>query len=545
MKELNLNSRGLTGWQTARWRATQSLWPLTVTLLLMSVLVIGTGCRPAIDGHGHDHDGEPRMAQITVWTDRYEVFAEHRAAVAAQATRFITHVTELGTAEPRREGSMKFVLRQGDKVTEHLETAPAQAGIYTPDLHFPQAGDWQLSLLVPADATHAPVDMGVIKVYANQHAADHAEIPADPEGMILLKQQQWKIGVKTEPITRQRLVERVRTAARVRAKPGYRGAVIAPVSGQVMAPTGRALPQPGERVEAGQLLVLLQPNFSEAAARLAEADGEFHMAKAVLDQAEAAYARTKMLAAEQAKSARELQEAERVYRSAQARYAAATGLLATFRQAGGDWSSDAPLFMELRAPIAGVLDSMAAGPGEVVPAGQTLFTVLNPELVWIEANIPEASVERLSAAKGAWLELPGQPGHFVPVTEEGRGRLVSLGLEVDLATRTVPLIYEMRNTGYALRIGQWVSLQVETAWAEEALALPDEAIVEERGRPLAYVQLSGETFERRDLVLGIRDGNRVQILSGIAEGERVVTQGAYAVKLASVSSALPAHGHAH
>ena len=86
---------------------------------------------------------------------------------------------------------------------------------------------------------------------------------------------------------------------------------------------------------------------------------------------------------------------------------------------------------------------------------------------------------------------------------------------------------------------------VETARAEDALAIPSAAIVEEDGRPIAFVQVGGETFQKRDLELGIRDGNWVQVLSGITEGERVVTKGAYAVRLASVSSAIPAHGHVH
>lgn len=314
---------------------------------------------------------------------------------------------------------------------------------------------------------------------------------------------------------------------------------------QLVAPSGQALPQPGKRVEAGQLLALLRPNFSEAAARVAEADGEFNTAKAALDQAEAAYTRTKKLAAEQAKSPRELQEAELVYQSAKARYAAAAGLLATFKQAGGVSSPDAPLLMELRAPIAGVLNSMAAGPGEVVSANQPVFTVLNPESVWIEAGIPEASIARLSTGKDASVEMPGQPGQFLSITGDGRGQLVSFGLEVDLATRTVPLIYELKNPDSTLRVGQSVNLHVETARAEEALAIPSAAIVEEDGRPIAFVQLAGETFEKRDVTLGIRDGNWVQILSGITEGERVVTKGAYSVRLASVSSAIPAHGHVH
>jgi cobalt-zinc-cadmium efflux system membrane fusion protein len=120
-----------------------------------------------------------------------------------------------------------------------------------------------------------------------------------------------------------------------------------------------------------------------------------------------------------------------------------------------------------------------------------------------------------------------------------------VGIQVDAATRTVPLIYEAKNPETRLRVGQSVNLFVETSRAEDALAIPSAAIVEEDGRPIAFVQAGGETFQKRDLSLGIRDGNWVQVLSGITEGERVVTKGAYAVRLASVSSAIPAHGHVH
>jgi membrane fusion protein, heavy metal efflux system len=507
------------------------------------LLLAGGGCRPAPSGHGHDHD-EPKTAQITVWTDRYEVFAEHQAPVAGEATTLITHVTDLQTLEPRREGMMRFVMRQGDHVAEHPQAAPARAGIYLPRIIFPRAGDWHLTLLVPTDGTNAPVDLGVITVYADQNAADHAVIPDAPEGVSFLKEQQWKIGSKAEAVAKHRLVKRVKAPAHVRARPGFSASVVAPVSGQLVALEGKPMPQPGRRVEIGELLALLKPNFSEAAVRLVEADSGLAAAKAELGQAEAAYERTRKLAEEEAKSQRELQEAELAYESAKARYAAAAGLIETFKQSGDVQSGAAPLMLELRASIPGVLNSVAAGPGEVVSAGQAVFTVLNPESVWIEARIPEIDVGRLSGAKDATLELPEHPGRFVPVTAEGIGHLVSLGVEVDAATRTVPLIYQIQNP-QGLLIGQMVNLFVETAHAEETLAIPDSAIVEEDGRPIAFVQLSGETFEKRDLELGIRDGNRVQVLSGLAEGERVVTKGAYAVRLASVSSAIPAHGHVH
>ena len=59
---------------------------------------------------------------------------------------------------------------------------------------------------------------------------------------------------------------------------------------------------------------------------------------------------------------------------------------------------------------------------------------------------------------------------------------------------------------------------------------------------MAFVQVSGETFQKRELTLGMQDGAFVQVLAGLSAGERVVTKGAYAIRLASVSTTIPATG---
>ena len=73
--------------------------------------------------------------------------------------------------------------------------------------------------------------------------------------------------------------------------------------------------------------------------------------------------------------------------------------------------------------------------------------------------------------------------------------------------------------------------------------IPDSAILEEDRRWVAYTQLSGERFERREMRIGARDGQNAVILEGVALGERVVTGGVYRVHLASHSTALPTHAH--
>ena len=515
-------------------------------------VVLLSSCSRAPDAaHSVGLGGEVKTVQISVFGERHEIFAEHRLVVAGTPTKFVTHVTDLKTLEPRREGTIKFQLRLGQEApVEQTENTPTRAGIYEVMLAFPKAGDWSVTVAIPTDDGEKTIAFPPVKVFASADEVAKAPEPEAPTGISFLKEQQWKILAGTAPAAKRKLVEQLRLPARVAARPGTLAAVTPPIAGRLLLPPGKSIPLVGEKVEAGQTLALIQPSFSEMAARFVEAEGEVVRAKLALEQANLAFKRIENLAKAEAKSGRELQDAEFALKTAQAKYDAALALQGTYRQAstklGGANSATSQSAIELRAPIAGIIISQSgAAVGEFITSEKAVFTVLDAASVFIEAHVPEASVRRLGPTKAASYEVPGETGRFIPITGDGAGRLVFVGIQVDAATRTVPLVYEVKNAENVLRVGQSVNLFVETARAEDTLAIPSAAIVEEDGRPIAFVQAGGETFQKRDLTLGIRDGNWVQVLSGIKEGERVVTKGAYAVRLASVSSAIPAHGHVH
>jgi cobalt-zinc-cadmium efflux system membrane fusion protein len=75
--------------------------------------------------------------------------------------------------------------------------------------------------------------------------------------------------------------------------------------------------------------------------------------------------------------------------------------------------------------------------------------------------------------------------------------------------------------------------------------VPVEAIVEDNGSPVLYVQIGGESFERRPVRLGDRASGFVRVIGGLKSGERVVTRGAHLIRLASLAGSAPAHGHVH
>jgi membrane fusion protein, heavy metal efflux system len=122
---------------------------------------------------------------------------------------------------------------------------------------------------------------------------------------------------------------------------------------------------------------------------------------------------------------------------------------------------------------------------------------------------------------------------------------VSTSGSLDTVSRTVSMIFEAKNPPEGLMIGSHVKAYIRTQKSKKTSVIPMSALVDEDGKMVAYVQTEGEAFEKRELTLGIREGNLIQVLSGLQAKEYVVTEGAYSIRLMSVSSQLPAHGHAH
>jgi hypothetical protein len=139
-----------------------SLTPIRIVniwawLTLCALLVAACG---RLGGSQGSTEEEEKTAQVTVWSDRFEIFLEHRLIVVNTPTKFITHVTDLTTLEPRREGPLTFILRRGsEEPITHVEPTLARDGIYIPELTFPKPGEWILSLRIPSAGQEHVVEL--------------------------------------------------------------------------------------------------------------------------------------------------------------------------------------------------------------------------------------------------------------------------------------------------------------------------------------------------------------------------------------------------
>ena len=232
-------------------------------------------------------------------------------------------------------------------------------------------------------------------------------------------------------------------------------------------------------------------------------------------------------------------EVQLAQHTAEARLTAAEAHLAhldTTRTGEGEGARDVRFV--LHDPMSGVVSESDATAGASVEEGARLFEIVALDRVHVVGSLPEAALARIDELVGAELEVPGLP----PVALD---RLVAVGRVLDRQTRTVPIIYELRDPVRRLAIGQAVSLRIFVAVATDAVTIPDTAIVDDAGQPVIFVQVGGESFERRAIQPGNREAGLVQITGDIAPGERIVTRGAPLIRLAALSPQVPAHGHTH
>jgi cobalt-zinc-cadmium efflux system membrane fusion protein len=499
----------------------------------------------ACAGHDHEHpdpdaeDPRPALA-FTDWSGGSELFIELRALVVGRESPCAAHVTKLEGFVAPAAGEVTVVLRDPSGAEERFTAeGPAQPGIFRP-VAVPRApGPRRLLVEIRAEGLSADHDLGEVTVYESVEAAKEAnpEEEEAPGRITFLKEQQWPIEFGTEEVATRVMRPTLRATGTLRARNDGDLVLTAPVAGRVSS-TEEGFPRLGASVEVDALLAVLAPRLE--AADLASL--ELAVTSATLESRFAARERERLeaLRAQGAVPERRVEDASHATAEAEAARAAAQRRLSQFRQVQGPGGRGRGA-VQLRAPLAGTITGVDVAPGAFVEAGAPLFRVTDLSRLWLETHVPEIDVPRLGDVQGAWFTVEGgeQP------IDLGPEALVARGSVIDERTRVLPLVFAVDNASGSLAVGSYARVFVVNGEGRDALAVPDSAIVDDGGIPVAFVQVEGEAFERRVLRLGVRDRGYVEVVSGVREGEHVVTIGAWSVKLAASSGAVPAHGHSH
>ncbi len=514
---------------------------LALALALGLALTGSLACnrKEAADAHDHGAPGaaheapeRPSLAP-TIYADGMELFVEYAVLVAGETSNFGAHLTHLEGSQPAKDGRAEVILTGAGGEQRFGGEVSAVPGIFRIAPKPTTAGEIQVRLVWKGPKGQATFDLGKHTVYPDVASSMKAQVPEAEGGISFLKEQQWNVPYGTTQAQPRPLYQGFEAYGSIQAVSGGEGRVLAPVAGRLEGPS---FPSVGQIVRQGQRLAGLVPKAgSDLSLGTVQLDCE--RARLRHEQTTANLTRLKALLEQDAVPKRRVEEATREAAMAEAELKVAQARKDEVTLGKGG------LAIALTSPVSGVVSTANGGSGVQVAEGQELFYIVDTRRLRLEVQVPEAQAGRLAKVASVWFQAPGVPAMLL---EPSRGaRILGQGGAVHPERRTVPFLVEFANPNGALKVGLNGKAFVRIGSPSKDLAIPAAALQDEDGLSVVYVQTGGERFQRRIVQVGARDGEWVQILVGVKEGERVVSLGSHLVRLAASSGKVPEHGHAH
>ncbi len=383
-----------------------------------------------------------------------------------------------------------------------------------------------------------------------------------------------RLGIKVQPVERQRLAVGLKTTGQIETLPNKQAEVTAPIPGIVT----ELLVEPGTYVKANQPVAVLaapelvelgvasQEKKAEGQADLQQAQADLRLgqqnyqrylqitaaeiaqAQSQLAFAQERYDKDKVLATEgalprrqalesqtqlaqakaeltKASSRREVIEAQAQVKRAQSAVEVAksrirlsnTAYQTRLSQLGN--RANAKGLVIVTAPISGrIVDREVTLGQSFQDAGGKLMTIANDSQVFATANVYEKDLNLIKAGQEVSVKIASLPNRTFT------GRIAVISSVVEGETRVVPVKAELDNSGGQLKPGMFAQLEVSTnQTSKNILAIPNSSVVEANGKQLVYVK-NGDGYQAAEVTLGQTSGDLVEVKSGLFEGDSIVTQ---------------------
>jgi cobalt-zinc-cadmium efflux system membrane fusion protein len=356
--------------------------------------------------------------------------------------------------------------------------------------------------------TVQPASSGAV---GHSDEAEHEELPKrfrlDPRVIRDAK-------IETAPVAREAWAAVIDLPGEIASDPDQTAKVSALVAGRIKAVYFKE----GQGVQKNQVLALLEvPDLGKAKADFAATSAKAAAAR-VNAQRLRGLAERRLAANQEVLGA----SAEADALEAEAR-AAAEQLAAWGTSKTGGVGSELPI----RAPIAGIIVARDAVIGQPVAPEQVLASIANLSEVWFLGSVFEKNLSQVRTGAAAEVQLNAYPKERFP------GSVEYLSRQIEPAARTVTARIRLTNRGDLLRLGLYGVAHVdlgERAEKPPVLVLPRSAITEIGNQPIVFVQQPDGDFDAHRVVLGQSSLGKVEIVSGLREGERAVVQGVFTLR---------------
>lgn len=493
-------------------------------LLIINVLLLASCNHPSTTLKNTETSDLPSLSH-TIYTEKSELFAEFRTPVVGDTLKLGGHFTQLGEYfTALTEGTVTLTLTVGETTVSNTATVSSSPGIYRFIVVPTKSGIGKMVFDIKNQIYTDQIVIENVMVYSDVKTA-MASPKEEQKGNTIsyLKEQAWKVEFANMVVTPQSFNEIIKTTGEILPAQGDEMVVTANANGIITFSGNKAVV--GTSVRSGETL------FAISGKNLTDGNTEtrFTQVKVAYEKAKADYDRAQELVKDNIVSQKDFLEIKARYETNQANY----NNLSKNYQAGGQ---------KVVSPISGFVKNLLVSEGQYVSVGQPIASISQNKNLVLKAEVSQKYFSKLPLIVSANFKTAYDNKTYS--MESLNGKLLSYGKSNDARTLFIPVTFSFDNKGEVVP-GSLVDVYLKLQPFDGAIVIPVSALIEEQGVFFAYVQTAGESVVKRELKLGGTDGIRVQVLSGLKEGERVVTKGAYQIKLATASGAIPAHGHAH
>ena len=356
----------------------------------------------------------------------------------------------------------------------------------------------------------------------NQNAAgirrNNSREKGNLNSVILSEAETQAVNIKTVVVSRQAISSELSAMGKVLANQYKKAIVSYPFSARIAQIDAKI----GEHVKKGQkLLVLQSEEVGEAIAIFYTADADFELARVNMERSQKLFkkgvgAKKNYLASEAA------------LKGAEAKLNAAEKKLHVL----GFTENEIKLIVEthqvnpvisLYAPISGKIVKSNLILGDMVDETTELMTIMDPSLLWVDAEIYEKDIAKIHIGQRVRIRVPAYK------EETFTGRVSYIGDMLNEGSRTITVRTEVKNKQNKLKPGMFADLIISLDQSNEVTVVPESAILADKGQQLIFVISNGQ-YIPHIVKTGTKAAGFVEIVSGIQEGDTVVTVGNYSLK---------------
>ena len=500
-----------------------------IRILFLAICIAGgltTACHQSIKPQETDSHDEHEMAEKQTFTvfdsqNQYELFFESSPFIQNQKADLLVHVTRLPEYKPINQGSLKLLddnqlLATVGQLKEpgifHMAFIPQKTGLINLEIEVIDKG---IPLLFTLKNIH---------IYENEAAFHESEEEHQERGKSIAfpKEEAWKINFAVEQVKEEPFFEIIKSSGEIMPAQGDEIVVTAKHRGTVLLGGTQLLS--GEPVKKNEELMTLSASLLDG-----NLNQDYLKAKAAYDKSKENYERSKQLIEDRLITQTEFRSVEAEFKSARAVFEN----ISRFHTTQGE---------RIVSPQNGFIKESLVSEGQFVQAGQALMVITQNRKLTLRADVPQKDYARLPSVFSANFITPyDQQVHSI---ENLGGKKITFGKSTLDKTFFTPVYFEVINTENLIP-GSYVEVYLKAGSFKNALTIPLSSLMEEQGNFYVFVQKSGEQYAKRYITPGRNDGEKLEVLSGLEPAERVVTQGAYRIKLASMSGNVPAHNHSH